>query len=355
MSENHAQEAAKTALSGGPALLPFKSLRGKATLYVLLLLAGTVVAAYVITLRTMNGHVREEIVKRAESLSRSIASAAGYNLILDDVLALDNMVFKIKDSNPDILSIAIVGPDKKAIVHSEAERAGTALEPSQGRIVGRGADGTWIKEIGPRAAASFAVESPIVFMDKNLGSVVLDVDWSVLAAARADAKGKLMADLRPHPRARRRDERLALVEPDPAGQGAGLGRRGAQAGEAEQASPRLLRRRTGAADGQLQRDVRAHHRPEGEARPIRPRARGGLRLDDPGPGRGHRGPGRVHAGALDAGRAAGRGAGPGARVERRRRSRRSRSPASSTTSARSRSRIRSCTRRGGSIMPSSRR
>jgi putative nucleotidyltransferase with HDIG domain len=192
-SENLTQIAAKTALNGGPALLPFKSLRGKATLYVLLLLAGTVVAAYAITLRTMNGHVREEIVKRAESLSRSIASAAGYNLILDDVLALDNMVFKIKDSNPDILSIAIVGPDKKAIVHSEAERAGTVLEPSQGRIVGRGVDGTWIKEIGPRAAASFAVESPIVFMDKNLGSVVLDVDWSVLAAARADAKGKLLA------------------------------------------------------------------------------------------------------------------------------------------------------------------
>lgn len=193
MSENHSQPAVRTVLQGGPAPLPFKSLRGKATLYVLLLLAGTVVAAYAITLRTMNGHVRGEIVKRAESLSRSIASAAGFNLILDDVLALDNMVFKIKDSNPDIRSIAILGPDKKAIVHSEAGRAGTVMEPSQGRIVGRGVDGTWIKEIGPRAAASFAVESPIVFMDKNLGSVVLDVDWSVLAAAQADAKGKLMA------------------------------------------------------------------------------------------------------------------------------------------------------------------
>ena len=192
-SENLTQETARTALSGGPILLPFKSLRGKATLYVLLLLAGTVVAAYAITLRTMNGHVREEIVKRAESLSRSIASAAGYNLILDDVLALDNMVFKIKDSNPDILSISIVGPDKKAVVHSEAGRAGTALEPSPGRIVGQGADGTRVKEVGHRAAASFTVESPIVFLDKNLGSVVLDVDWSVLAAARADAKRKLLA------------------------------------------------------------------------------------------------------------------------------------------------------------------
>jgi putative nucleotidyltransferase with HDIG domain len=185
-------EARPPSLGNWPALRPFKSLRGKVTLYVLLLLAGTVVAAYAITLRTMNGHVREEIVKRAESLSRSIASAAGFNLILEDVLALDNMVYKIKESNPDILSIAIVGPDKKSIVHSEAGRAGTAMEQAQGRILERGADGTWIKEIGPREAASFAVESPIVFMDKNLGTVVLDVDWSVLAAARADAKGKLL-------------------------------------------------------------------------------------------------------------------------------------------------------------------
>lgn len=192
ISENLTQEAAKSRFNGWPAFLPFKSLRSKVTLYVLFLLAGTVAAAYAVTLRTMNGHVRAEIVKRAESLSRSIASAAGYNLILEDVLALDNMVFKIKDSNPDILSIAIVGLDNKTIVHSAAGRAGTALEPSQGRIVERGADGTWIKEIGPREAASFAVESPIVFMDKNLGSVVLDVDWSVLAAARADAKSKLM-------------------------------------------------------------------------------------------------------------------------------------------------------------------
>lgn len=172
-------------------VLPFKSLRAKVALSILLLVAGTVAAAYAITLRVMNGIVREEIVKRAASLSRSIASAAGYNLILEDLLALDNMVFKIKGSNPDILSIAILGPDKKAVVHSDAGRAGTAYTPAPGRVVRRAPDGTWITETGPLEAASFSVESPIAFMGKDLGSVVLDVDWSVLAAARSDAKRKL--------------------------------------------------------------------------------------------------------------------------------------------------------------------
>ena len=50
----------------------------------------------------------------------------------------------------------------------------------------RAPDGTWIMETGPREAASFSVESPVAFMGKDLGSVVLDVDWSVLAAARAE-------------------------------------------------------------------------------------------------------------------------------------------------------------------------
>jgi putative nucleotidyltransferase with HDIG domain len=190
--ENRPESARTARFLGGPAFPSFKNIRAKTTLLVLLLLAGTTAASYTITLRIMNNHIREEIVKRAESLGRSIASAAGYNLILEDLLALDNMVYKIKASNSDIMWIAILGPDRKVIVHSDAGRAGAVLEPEAGRIVGRGADGTWIREIGTREATSFAVESPIAFMDKNLGSVLLDVNWSVLSAAQAEARGKLL-------------------------------------------------------------------------------------------------------------------------------------------------------------------
>jgi putative nucleotidyltransferase with HDIG domain len=179
--------------SAGHGFLSFKRIRTKATLYVLLLLTATVVISYAITIQILNDHIREEIVKRAESLSRSIASSAGYNLILDDLLALDNMVFKIKESNPDIRSIAILEPDRTIVVHSGAGRAGSKLGPAAGRVVVRPADGTRIREAASPGDASFAVESRIVFMKKDLGSVLLDVDWSVLSAAQSDARRKVVA------------------------------------------------------------------------------------------------------------------------------------------------------------------
>ncbi|RPI97072.1 MAG: HAMP domain-containing protein, partial [Candidatus Aminicenantes bacterium] len=176
---------------GGGGFLPFRGIRAKTTLFVLLLLASTVLVSYLITVQIMNGQIKGEIVRRAESLSRSIASSAGYNLILKDLLALDNMVFKIKETNPDITSIAIVAPDQTIIVHSETGRAGAKLEPVAGRVV-EAAEGTRILDLVAPDSASFAVESRIVFMQKDLGSVVLDVNWSVLTAAQAEARHKVI-------------------------------------------------------------------------------------------------------------------------------------------------------------------
>jgi putative nucleotidyltransferase with HDIG domain len=191
VSESRPESAGKSRITGPSAFLSFRSIRAKATLYVLLLLSGTIVVSYAITQRIMNDHIRGEIIRRAESLSRSIAATAGYNLILKDLLALDNMVYKIKDSNPDITSIAILGADKKIVVDSDAGRTGARMEPATGRIVTRGADGQRLREVVTLSGTSFAVESPIVFMDKDLGSVILDVNWSVLTAAQTEARRRL--------------------------------------------------------------------------------------------------------------------------------------------------------------------
>ena len=176
----------------GWGFLPFRGIRAKTTLFVLLLLTSTVLVSYLITVRIMDGQIKGEIVRRAESLSRSIASSAGYNLILKDLLALDNMVFKIKETNPDITSIAIVGLDRSIIVHSETARTGSKLEPVAGRVVIEAAGGTRVLDAVAPDSASFAVESRIVFMQKDLGSVVLDVNWSVLTAAQAEARRKVI-------------------------------------------------------------------------------------------------------------------------------------------------------------------
>ncbi len=169
----------------------FRSIRAKAALLVLLLITATTVVAYLITVRIMNTHITGEIVLRAESLSRSIASASGYSLSANDLLGLDNMVFKIKAANPDIERIAVLGPGRNIIVHSDIRKAGGRLERAAGSVFKRGADGTVIRQVAGPSGGSYEIESPVAFLEKALGSVVLGINRSVLFAAQDEVRRRI--------------------------------------------------------------------------------------------------------------------------------------------------------------------
>ena len=172
--------------------LSFRNLRSKASLSVLLLLSATTLALYLITSRIMNQTVQNEIIKRAEALSRSIASAAGYSLLSQDKLGLDSIVFKTKDSNRDIEVAAILDVQGEVIVHSDIQKAGGKLAPAEGRLLKEGPDGIRVKDISGLGADAYEVTSPIVFMGKPLGSVVLSINKSVLAEAQVRAQKRMI-------------------------------------------------------------------------------------------------------------------------------------------------------------------
>jgi len=171
---------------------PFKSIRAKAALLVFLLTAATTVVSYLITVRIMNTHITGEIIKRAESLSRSIASVAGFNILSKDLLGLDNIVFKIKSSNPDIERIAILGLEGNIIVDSDIRHAGGTFTRTEGAVLKTGGDGTVIRETEGPSDGAFEIESPVVFMDKGLGSVVLGINRSGLTGAQKEASRKIV-------------------------------------------------------------------------------------------------------------------------------------------------------------------
>jgi putative nucleotidyltransferase with HDIG domain len=167
----------------------FSSLNTRVTAYVLALLGAAIVCSYYVTIHTMDREVSESIIRRAESLSRSISSAAGYHLILKDILALDNMVYKVKTANPDITSIAVIGEEEEIIVHTEIGKAGTRLTELAEHLPIAEVPGE-AKDHG--AGQTLIVESPVNFMDKNLGRVRLEIDWSVLHAAQAQARSRVI-------------------------------------------------------------------------------------------------------------------------------------------------------------------
>ncbi len=104
---------------------------------------------------------------------------------------MDTLVFKVKNSNQDVESIAIVDPQSEVLVHSDVNKIGETYHYSEGRIFKSSTDGTIIKEVSGEHGDFYEMISPIVFMEKDLGSVVLSINKSVLSRARGDALGRI--------------------------------------------------------------------------------------------------------------------------------------------------------------------
>lgn len=169
-----------------------KNIKFKVSIFALILILITTFISYIIIAQIINQHIQNEVIKRAEALSRSVASSAGYSFLSKDVLGLDNIVFKIKDSNPDVEYIAIAGPDKKTVVHSDMSKNGEILKSSDGQLFKKSPDGTVVSQAHSASGQIFEITSPIVFMNKELGSVIIGINKSVLLDAQDTARKKIM-------------------------------------------------------------------------------------------------------------------------------------------------------------------
>ena len=80
----------------------FCRIRFKLSLFVFLLLIFTTFVFSLGMVKILNHAILKEIIKRAESLSKSSASVAAYNLISNDALGMGHLVFNGKESNRDV-------------------------------------------------------------------------------------------------------------------------------------------------------------------------------------------------------------------------------------------------------------
>jgi putative nucleotidyltransferase with HDIG domain len=173
-------------------LSPFKKIRVKASLFVVLLLVSTTLAFSLIALRIMNRRILNEVIKRAETLCRGTASMAGYTLISQDLLGLDNIVYRIKASSPDIVYMAIINLDGNTVVHSDTKKTGEPFRLAAGELLRKTEDGTTVSKIPGPVRGLIEVRTPIVFLEKPLGSVVLAVNKTILVEAQKEARDKIL-------------------------------------------------------------------------------------------------------------------------------------------------------------------
>ena len=169
----------------------FERIRVKLSIFISVLLIFTTVVFSLIITKIMDQSLLNEIIKRAESLSRSSASVAAHNLLSRDLLGLDNIVSKAKQSHQDIEYFTIVNPNREAIVHSDMQKRGETIERTEGKTLRIEADGTRVKEI-PGLSSKFEVETPILFNDKILGAVIIGVNKSVLWEAQGLVRQRIL-------------------------------------------------------------------------------------------------------------------------------------------------------------------
>ena len=160
---------------------------------VFVLLLAVTITMYLITVAIMDRYVLNEVLKRSESMARSVAASAGYSLLAKDFLGLDNMVFKMRESNQDVEYIYVADTRMKVIAHSDIYGAGKQQRLAKGSVVHWRPDGTTIIEVSDGTPGLREIASPIVLMNKRLGTVVLGVNSSVLKDAQRLARARIMA------------------------------------------------------------------------------------------------------------------------------------------------------------------
>ena len=169
----------------------FRSIRLKLTVFVILLLIFTTLAFSIVTVKIMNKTILNEIIKRAETLSKSAAAVAAYSLVSGDSLGMDHIIFKGKGSNNDVEYMAIVDKKMRILAHSDIKKRGEVLKEADGRILKNNGDGTIVREIPFSKDKIFEIYTPILFKGKLLGSVRVGVNKSVLLNAQSLARKRI--------------------------------------------------------------------------------------------------------------------------------------------------------------------
>lgn len=169
----------------------FRSIRLKLTVFVILLLIFTTFAFSIVTVKIMNKTILDEIIKRAETSSKSAAAVTAYSLVSGDSLGMDHIVFKGKSSNNDVEYMAIVDKKMRILAHSDIKKRGEVLKEAEGRVLKNDGDGTVVREIPFSRDKIFEIYTPILFKGKSLGSVFVGVNQSVLLKAQSFARERI--------------------------------------------------------------------------------------------------------------------------------------------------------------------
>ena len=167
------------------------SIRVKLTLLTLALIALITSGSSMVAIQSMDRELLDSLVKRGSSIALSAAIPAGYSILADDQLALDNLAAKIQASQDEITYIAILANDGQILAHNRLAATGSLFDAAAGLPLQHSAEIT-MHLVNREGLTSYEFQTPILFAGNQVGRVVVGINAATLHAAKDFARQRII-------------------------------------------------------------------------------------------------------------------------------------------------------------------
>lgn len=167
------------------------SIKVKLTALTLVMIALITTGSSIVAIRSMDRELFDSLVKRGTSIALSASIPAGYSILTDDRLALDNLAAKIEASQEDIGYLAILDKNGNVLGHNELATTGTLFEEAPGAPLLEGT-GFTMHQVDRYGQASYEFRTPIQFGGSQVGDIIVGISTSSLVEAKTTARRQIL-------------------------------------------------------------------------------------------------------------------------------------------------------------------
>ena len=167
------------------------SIRIKLTLLTLAMIALITTGSSMVAVQNMDRELLDSLIKRGASIALSAAIPAGYSILTGDRLALDNLAAKIQASQQDVRYLVILDNHENIQAHSSLTETGSRFAVADSMPLEQG-PGYIMHQVERDGFTSFEFQSPILFADSQIGSIIVGIDAAALNTAKASARQRIL-------------------------------------------------------------------------------------------------------------------------------------------------------------------
>lgn len=169
-----------------PVITFLLGIRFRLALFVLSLIAAATFSIALTVIQIMDQALEDSLVKRGSAITQAAAIPAGYSLLANDRLALDNLAAQIKHSQDGLEYVAILGLDQKILAHNQLDLVGHSFSFLSGAELG-GSDEISTVRGFHNGQECFEVRRPIFFAEQRVGEVVIGISSQQLLILKTSA------------------------------------------------------------------------------------------------------------------------------------------------------------------------